>query len=91
MKFQEGDRVICVRPHPDDNNNIEVGMTGTIIGNCKLGKEEWLSVEWDYDVGGHDCDHQCAFGYGWNVRHDYIDIIKESPKTEVKFNLAEIL
>lgn len=90
MKFQEGDRVVCVRPHPDGNNNIEVGTTGTIIGNYKFG-EGWLSVEWDNDVGGHNCDDQCAFGYGWNVHNDYIDIIEESPKTEVKFILAEIL
>ena len=71
--FQIGDRVACLVDHPDGNQHIVVGSTGTICSfNGRVG------VCWDDDVGGHRCDSDiCIYGHGWWINDSYIELIEE--------------
>lgn len=59
--FKTGDRVVakcdCIEGYPE----IKEGDLGTIVyvsvtGHC--------GVEWDNNMGGHDCHGRCQYGHG---------------------------
>jgi len=63
MKFNIGDRVICIENNPDGNRLITAGMTGTVCDECN----EKPGVCFDVFVGGHSCGYKCEDGCGWYV------------------------
>lgn len=66
VKFQVGDRVVLLVDHPDNNNYLVAGCTGTV---CKVFTSipDTFGVDWDDDIEGHSCDGTCNDRHGWNV------------------------
>lgn len=79
--FFEGDRVVLVVDHPDNNDDLYAGDCGTVLPYNYSGQPTWVSVVWDKNVNGHDCSGQCNGGYGWNVHHSSIqhEVFTEDP------------
>lgn len=68
-EFNIGDRVVSLVDHPDENDDIVVGVAGYV---CFLDDEidemghRNVGVRWDERIcGGHDCHGSCESGYGW--------------------------
>ena len=80
--FNIGDRVRCIVDHPDNNNNIVRGSTGTVVNCedvnifCSASAIVYgiVFVEWDEYVNGHSCDGSAKYGYGWNVEQHQIEL-----------------
>lgn len=81
--FNIGDRVRFVGTSA---NPIRPGSTGTVVDfgldsvkdgvimrRTTVEERAVYGVEWDEDVGGHDCDGNAKQGYGWRVRGIYLD------------------
>ena len=68
--FKIGDRVRCLVDNPDNNDDIHVGSTGTVV----LLDGDIIGVEWDEYVVGHSCNGEAEFGYGWNVCKHEIEL-----------------
>ncbi|MDX1279240.1 hypothetical protein [Oceanihabitans sediminis] len=66
-----GDRVTLVK-HVGVG---KIGDTGTII---YYHDSDYISVKWDRNIGGHDCDGKCKQGYGWNVTQREIKSLRVS-------------
>lgn len=84
VKFHVGDRVVLLVDHPDNNNHLVAGCTGTV---CKVftSYPDTFGVDWDDDVDGHSCDGTSAPGHGWNVDAEDIDhlVIREITDEEL--------
>lgn len=82
-EFKVGDRVVMVGNYYDyDSGFLDLGTidgdTGTICGILSE-EHEIFNVKWDRKImGGHDCDGNCKFGYGWNVSARMIRVIDET-------------
>lgn len=62
-EFSVGDRVVSTANHPDGNEDIVVGSTGTV---CCI--TDRIGVRWDEEIeGGHGAEGHCEYGYGWFV------------------------
>lgn len=78
MQFQIGDCVRCVNEWPDENDEINIGDTGTV---CSVDDDGVLSVgvSWDHAINlGHTCRGNCALGHGWYVNESDIELISEA-------------
>ena len=83
--FNVGDRVVCVRDHPDGNSTIVVGDAGQV---CDILDEDTIGVRWDHKVSaGHACNGRCDGGYGWYVKDYEIELESE----DIICNETEIL
>ena len=76
--FKKGDRVILTRDHPDDNEDLVAGCTGTVmtVYAQDYGDEDiWCGVWWDNKIErGHTLDDESApDGYGWNVPQEFLN------------------
>ena len=72
-EFKIGDRVVAVKPVGSKHMK---GVKGTVIGFFN----DLLGIEFDKDIGGHDCSLSgvsCKNGYGWFCKKDEIKKIKE--------------
>ncbi len=70
-----GMRVMACVEHPDHNERISIGLTGTV---CRISHAaKILGVRWDQDVNGHTCRDTCEDGYGWNVGQKEVDPLYE--------------
>lgn len=70
MKWQVGDRVVCIADCPDGNDDIVEGVAGYVcyIDEDVVFGDRDIGVCWDERVGGgHDCKGSCEWGYGWFV------------------------
>lgn len=81
--FQIGDRVKCIVDHPDGNQNIFVGSTGTV---CYSDGDSRICVRWDAHIDGHDCCGRCEYGYGWNVDSDDVVLCQERDTESYEFD-----
>ena len=72
--FQEGDRVIGTDVF-EGNDNI-VGMPGTIR---HVDGDDMYSVEYDDEIGGHDCNGLMRYGYGWHTHARVLAPYKDEP------------
>ena len=74
--------------HPDDNDELFVGVGGTVCGEDQ-GGSYWVPVCWDIMTErGHDCNGECEFGYGWNVSRE--DIVPEKIREIRDADIAEL-
>lgn len=69
-RFNIGDTVVCMVDHPDNNDFIMAGDTGTVLF-CDHGI---VGVDWGRNVDGHDCDRRCPYGNGWNVKESKVEL-----------------
>lgn len=89
-EFKVGDRVVMVGNYFEyDASFASLGFTkgsgtvdgdtGTICGILSEAPARIFHVKWDREIkGGHDCDGNCKFGYGWNVSARMIRVIDET-------------
>lgn len=74
-KFEIGDRVECLVHAPEDNTRITIGSVGTVCrGETPRGQ---FGVRWDDDVHGNSCGGTCAYGHGWFIDSDWIELHEE--------------
>ena len=71
--FKKGDRVVLIENDPDDNGDLCIGSTGTVmtinVADRDPEDEIWVGVWWGEKIErGHTLnDNSCPPGYGWNV------------------------
>lgn len=75
-EFKVGDRVRCVKANW---GKLKVGDLGTVIDVKEDGA---AGVEFDNEVGGHDCYGKGKDGHCWWQRKHEIELVKEEPKPE---------
>ena len=92
--FSVGMRVICVRDHPDGNEHITAGHTGTIKSIISESFRP-LGIEWDHNCGGHDLNGECRRSHGWFCPVGYIapleTVIDESYDDCELSDIAELI
>lgn len=57
--FKYGDHVKVVEGY----GKAKAGMSGKV----RKIFDDWVGVEFDVDIHGHDLGHRCKYGYGWNL------------------------
>ena len=57
---------------------IPKGTTGTVVDSGIFGTQS--GIEWDINIGGHGCDGNCEYGFGWYVPDEYLSQIDISGK-----------
>lgn len=87
--FCEGDRVVLVEDHPDGNDDLIIGCTGTVMTTHRdRGDEDalWCGVWWDEEIErGHALEGDVApYGYGWNVPASALLPEKEIPEEDIQ-------
>ena len=81
--YEVGDRVILVIDHPDRNQSLVAGMTGTVCANYRT-ERGWVPVNWDSEIErGHNCSSSCPSGHGWNTHPDYLEMLALSGDDEI--------
>lgn len=91
-KFKIGDKVITTghrdnmaQPYVSSNKDI-FNLIGTI---CNVHYSGWVDgstsygINFEKNIGGHDCDGNCKFGYGQNINEKYLKLYDEK-KSEDK-------
>lgn len=74
--FKEGDRVVLLYDHPDNNEDLVYGCLGTVVSDER--PDDWVSIRWDDPInGGHTCDGLCEGGHGWNVPREQIKLAED--------------
>lgn len=76
--FEIGDRVICTGVY--DGNRKIVGVAGTICGPLR---ETWCGVEYDDDIGGHNCHGNCDAPYGWETAYSLLELHSDLSPEEI--------
>ena len=88
--FEMGDRVECIVDHPDDNEYLVIGSIGTVCEESEDDVDDpFISVCWDEDIGGHDCDGSCEDGYGWRVFASQLALYQECDDKPFPFDEKE--
>lgn len=82
--FNIGDRVSVAVACPDGNEDLDVGVTGTVLViDYRRGSDypPFIGIEWDIPIeNGHTLDGCAQKGYGWWVEPD--DILLESKEVD---------
>lgn len=77
-EFHIGDRVTLLEDHPDGNEDLYAGATGTVLvvydpDDVGMGDIPWVGVRWDDPIdGGHTLNGECEDEHGWNVSIDIL-------------------
>jgi len=71
--FKVGDHVIGVGTY---EGKIINGLKGKVVLSSLL-SSHYLGVEWEKDIGGHNCNGHAKKGYGWNVRREHVKNVSE--------------
>ena len=80
MDICVGDKVKLI-DHKGINGYLRRGDTGKIVG---FYNDEVAQVRWDRVLrNGHDCQGNCEYGYGWNVKLDRLEPITENVAIDV--------
>ena len=83
FRYQVGDRVRCIKNHPDGNENIVIGYEGTVVGFSNGGYRD-IGVEWDGQVtGGHNFGSLISSYRGWYVTGEEIEPIPDFSPDDV--------
>ena len=79
--FKKGDRVVLIENDPDDNEDLYIGSTGTVmtIDDDDPEADPWVGVWWDEEIErGHTLnDNSCPPGYGWTVPQSILKLDPE--------------
>lgn len=87
--LQIGDRVQARYDYLHGNPNIRRGMSGTV---CYINaRPPYVSVCWDKNVRGHDCNKRCKYGYGWNVTADGLVLVCQVDSGEMTVSEDDII
>ena len=79
--YEIGQRVELIIDHPDNNQSLVRGDTGTVVKVYGDGATQSIGVQWDKYVSGHDCTSDtCLGGHGWLVF--CTDIVPEDVEIE---------
>jgi hypothetical protein len=80
-KLDVGARVRLVRYALDARAKLLIGDTGTV----RIIEDDWVGVEWDRNVGGHELHDSatCRPGHGWFVRPSRLVVEGRAPPTPV--------
>ncbi len=93
--FQIDDRVVLLIDHPDNNDDLSVGATGTVCDIWKRLDDEGpaIGVEWDFQSRSfHRCNGSCADGYGWYVPDpSYLALLDDPGLEPSDMSLAVLL
>ena len=65
MDLIVGDRVVATPKMAEYYENVKPGFAGRVVRYDH--GQDFVYVEWDDYVHGHDCDGLACDGYGWNV------------------------
>lgn len=77
IELHVGDRVVLVENAPAGNDELHVGMTGTV---CNLYNQRWnmdsyVGIRWDIETDvSHDCGGTCESEYGYNVLSSCVSV-----------------
>ncbi len=71
---QPGVRDIVEGIHNYEGKRL-IGLQGKIV---YIEDDKYIGIEWDKDVGGHDCDGLAKDGYGWDVTRKCFKIISKA-------------
>ena len=95
MKFQVGDRVLCISP--DSDSDVVYRDTGTVwyIPTYDI-EEEYLrvGVEWDNYCRGHRLDdsNPCKANHGWYVYARTLQLLEPAVEdVDINFKESDIL
>lgn len=85
-KFQIGDKVI-ITAHKEDmrcpdikSNRDLFNLVGTICSvhcSCWFDGSASYGINFEKDIGGHNCNGKCKFGYGRNINEKYLKLYDE--------------
>lgn len=72
LDYKKGDCVVLVSDHPDGNEDLVCGCTGTIMYMTAVDDDDpdpWAGVWWDEQIyRGHTLnDNSVPEGHGWHV------------------------
>ena len=86
--FKVGDRVSLTVDHPDNNQDLMIGNTGTVVDCDSYEDEDYeymtVGVEFDNKIkGGHNCCGHCADSYGWYVHATEICLVAEEEEYDM--------
>lgn len=90
MDLIVGDRVVATLKMTKYYDNIKPGFAGRVVRYDH--GQDFVYVEWDNYVCGHDCDGLAEYGYGWNVPTDAVELECSGDDFEIpEVNAARIL
>lgn len=81
-----GDRVIVVDEYGLDGNRHTVGKSGTI----KTANDNWVGVEFDVNVEGHDLDGRTKYGYGYFGSSRSLLLLSENQDVEIVITIDDV-
>lgn len=82
--FEVGDRVSLTVDHPDNNQDLMIGNTGTVVDYDPSDGSEIIGIEFDNKIkGGHFCNGNCVDGYGWYVHTTEICLASEDEEYDM--------
>lgn len=64
-RFSVGDRVVVIR----EAGPVKIGMVGTLVHSVET---LWYAVEFDENIGGHNCNGKAKEGYGYYLLEQYL-------------------
>lgn len=85
-KFKIGDKVVVtehkdnmLKPYISSSKEIfnSVGTICNVHCSCWLDGSTSYGVKFEENIGGHDCDGNCKFGYGQNINEKYLELYDE--------------
>lgn len=72
MQFNIGDRVIYLRRFgPDEGTRIPLNTKGRAVQTAG----DTIGVEWDINIGGHNCGGRTRNKHGWYVHKNSIQLV----------------
>lgn len=77
MEFKVGNKVKCVKDYDD---KILIGMKGIIVDITSSS----IGIEWEEDVGGHNCNKHCKDRYGYYVQKENIELTSSSGENTLR-------
>lgn len=82
-----GDRVIVVDEDGLDGYRPTIGASGTI----KTAQDNWVGVEFDVNVNGHDLHGRTKYGYGYFGSSRSLLLLSESQDVEIVITIDDVL
>lgn len=88
--FRIGDLVAASHDEIDYNREIKAGMVGVVV-DIQVGAYHPVGVQWETDVGGHTCNGQCPYDFGWYARPEDLVLVKNTVQDISAEELSSLL